>query len=140
MACRISAVPQTLYEDVVTQFGSSVHHLVRLALEFQKMSGETIVSRDFSVVTMQADAIFDISVMTDEWEHPTKRKSRQIPADSVLCTTQLGLVRQERRDGNDEAGAGVTETILLKPKVVLTSMLGELQSAPVSAGNGWQGH
>ncbi|TBU42058.1 hypothetical protein BD309DRAFT_217318 [Dichomitus squalens] len=130
LAC---GVPQTPLDDVNTRFGSAIDDVVRLALEFQKMSGEMIISRDLTVTIAPIDAVFDPALMDDEWGRPAKGKRHQILTDPILCTTRLGLTRQERRDGSDGDGAVFYETTLIKPTVVLTSMLDELYNEHVQA-------
>ncbi|EJF61939.1 hypothetical protein DICSQDRAFT_169517 [Dichomitus squalens LYAD-421 SS1] len=133
LACGVPAVPQTLLDDMNTRFGSAIGDVVHLALEFQKMSGEMIVSRDLTVTIAPIDAVFDPALMDDEWGRPAKGKRHQILTDPILCTTRLGLTRQERRDGSDGDGAVFYETTLIKPTVVLTSMLDELYNEHVQA-------
>ncbi|TBU25273.1 hypothetical protein BD311DRAFT_764956 [Dichomitus squalens] len=133
LACGVPAVPRTLLDDMNTRFGSAIGDVVHLALEFQKMSGEMIVSRDLTVTIAPIDAVFDPALMDDEWGRPAKGKRHQILTDPILCTTRLGLTRQERRDGSDGDGAVFYETTLIKPTVVLTSILDELYNEHVQA-------
>ena len=59
--------------------------------------------------------------MTNEWEEPAEARGRDATSHSVLCTTHLGLVREQRVRAGAEAL--VQSTLLLKPTVVLEDML-----------------
>ena len=119
-------LPQALLDDVKKSFGCKLQEPVRLALQLQEMIGEMIVSRDLSVVVAPVDAPFDPALMVDEWAHPTKGRSSPVQPHPVLCTTQLGLIREEVRAEGDETGMVVENTVLLRPTVVLASMLEKL--------------
>ena len=126
-------LPQALLDDVKKSFGRKLQEPVRLALQLQEMTGEMIVSRDLSVVVAPVDAPFDPDLMVDEWVHPTKGKSGPVQPHPVLCTTQLGLIREEVRAEGDGTGMVVENTILLKPTVVLASMFEELWDDNIQA-------
>lgn len=120
-------------------FSEALHEISRLALDFQRVTGESIVSRDLFAVVARNGAIFDPNRMTDEWADP-RRSKRSVDTRplAVLCTTQLGLIREEivrskaAVEGGDEQWE-VTSTVLIKPRVVLTTMLEELQNEQVRA-------
>ncbi|KAI0704723.1 hypothetical protein C8Q76DRAFT_779067 [Earliella scabrosa] len=126
LACGVHEMPQRLLDEVKGKCSEALHEIVRLALEFQRITGECIVSRDLFVVLAKDGVTFDPDRMTDEWATP-RQASRVVDERPVLCTTQLGVVREDSR-GNvgGQHGPEVSATILLKPKVVLTSMLNEL--------------
>ncbi|TBU36711.1 hypothetical protein BD309DRAFT_1005227 [Dichomitus squalens] len=126
LACGVLTPPQTLLCNVKSSFAPALHEAVRLALRLQKTTGEMIVSRDLSVVVAPVDAVFDPALMVDQWAPPAKGNFCPIQPHPVLCTTQLGLVREERREGCDGTGVVVEKTVLMKPTVVLASMLSEL--------------
>lgn len=110
-----SGTPSEVYESIKNDFKSALQETIRLALEFQRISGERIVSRDLLVVGVDGEACFDPAAMEDEWTDP-KNPSSAASGD-VLCTTQIGLVREEKKAGKIE------RVVLVKPKVALTGML-----------------
>lgn len=115
---------------VLQRFGSAFRDIVQLALEFQRIAGEEVVSRDLAVVLAQVGEAFDPKRMIDEWEDPKKPSSTATPAGSVLCSTQLGLVVERVAEG----GAPLVDVVLLRPKVVLNTTLEELWKEQVPPG------
>ncbi|RPD55190.1 hypothetical protein L226DRAFT_539128 [Lentinus tigrinus ALCF2SS1-7] len=136
VACGTTGVPQELLEEVKSAFSDALHEITGLALEFQRVTGERIVSRECFAVVGQNGDMFDPDRMNDEWASP-KRTRGAVKPHPVLCTTHLGLVREENRMVSTDGADGrweTSSTILLKPKVVLTSMLEELWDEQAETG------
>ena len=127
IASGVSTPPQDLFQEVARSHADDVlREIIRLSHEFQSTTIERIISRDIWVGTVHPGKPFDPSEIVDEWADPKKARSC-VNIDPVLCTTQLGVVRAERRASEGSGGEGeISHTVLLKPKVVLTSFLEEL--------------
>ena len=132
VGCGVFESPEQLLDEIKRSFSEALHEIVRLALEFQRITGEHVVSRDLVAVVVPVGVAFDSGHMVDEWADPRK-SSRDLEARSVLCTTQLGVIREESRSKEDSE-LEISSTVLLKPKVVLTSMLEELWNEHAGAG------
>ncbi len=123
----IAVAPQDLRTEVERSHADGLREVVRQSLEFQRITGEGIISRDLLIVATNLGEPFDPSRMVDEWADP-----KGFDHHPVLCTTQLGLVREERKaTGSGDGEEGIVTVILLKPKVVLTSLLEELWNEQV---------
>jgi hypothetical protein len=83
--------------------------------------GELVTSGNLEVTTTPCDTTFDPLTMEDGLGYPLMKGKRNV----VLCTTELGLSKSEKVCG--EGGAWWTETLLLKPKVALDSLLDNLE-------------
>ncbi len=129
LICGVPGTRQRLLAEVTSVFSESLHEIVRLALEFQRVTGENIISRDLSADVAKPGRSFDPERMVDEWADP-KRHHRVLQSPPVLCTTQLGLLRRETQPGTSSGAGGislvVSSTLLLKPHVVLVTMLDDL--------------
>ncbi|KAM5545533.1 hypothetical protein V8D89_000571 [Ganoderma adspersum] len=126
LAGGISVPRQDLRMEIERGYVDRLREVIHASHEFQHITGECVISRDLLVVTANPEEPFDPSRMVDEWAGP-KRARRSDDPHPVVCTTQLGLVREERKTPEGMGGeVGITEVVLLKPKVVLTSLLEEL--------------
>ncbi|TFK79392.1 hypothetical protein K466DRAFT_559944 [Polyporus arcularius HHB13444] len=131
LICGVPGTRRRLLAEVRSTFSESLHEIVRLALHFQRVTGESIVSRDLSAVVAKPGDLFDPERMVDEWADP-KSIYHVVQSPPVLCTTQLGLLRQETQHCTTSGGAGgtslvVSSTLLLKPHVILVTMLDDLK-------------
>ncbi|PIL34592.1 hypothetical protein GSI_03371 [Ganoderma sinense ZZ0214-1] len=127
----IATAPQDLCTEVGNSYADALREIVHLSLKFQRITGEGIISRDLRILTARSGKPFDPSRMVDEWADPKKARHND-NTHPVLCTTQLGLVREEVKATEGGVEGRVTEMVLLKPSVVLTSFLEELLSEPSS--------
>ena len=117
IASGVSGPPHLLTDEIWKVGQRSFEDITRLGLEFQSITGERIVSRDLLAIVPNPGARFDPTSMTDEGADP-RRRGRQVVHHHVLCTTQLGLTREEN---------GEQSVVLLKPSVYLTNMLEDLE-------------
>lgn len=118
IACGINTAFDPLCSSVMSGFGATLEEIAQLALELRKITGELILSRELTTVAIDSDATFDPDHMDDEWAGPNQPPSRV--TENVVCTTQLGLLKEEKR-------SGVLHSVVLeKPKVVLRSALEQL--------------
>lgn len=125
LASGVGTPRQDLREELEHSYGNALHEIVHQSLEFQRITGERIISRDIRVAIVDPGCPFDRSVMADEWADP-KRAGYGADPHPVLCTTHLGLVREKRVTGKVDGEEGMEELVLLKPQVVLKSLLEEL--------------
>ncbi|KAI8977710.1 hypothetical protein BD414DRAFT_495390 [Trametes punicea] len=126
LACGVAGAERDILHVVNRRFSRAFSDIAGFALEFQRLTGECVVSRDLIVVTAEAGIAFDASRMIDEWGNPKDMRS-STAAGTVLCTTQLGLVREQGSIGRAGVAAERVQcSILLKPTVVLTTMLEEM--------------
>ena len=125
LVCGIASAPQDLWTEWESSYADALRELVHLSFEFQRITGEEIISRDLLPLVPRPGEPFDPSYMIDEWADP--RAPHGYDAHPVLCTTHLGLVREEKT-----ATEGIATVTLLKPKVVLTSFLADLRNNPGS--------
>ncbi|TFK78528.1 hypothetical protein K466DRAFT_560463 [Polyporus arcularius HHB13444] len=116
VACRVPGPYEAVYSAVRKVFASPLREIAERTLDFQQISGEIILSCDLIAVVVVPETVFDPTTMDDEWGNPKTSPS----AGQVLCTTQLGLTREEKK------AEGIQTTLLRKPKVVLRSMLEQL--------------
>ena len=131
--CGVASDPPLLFEEVQREFGEALREIVQLALEFQRTTGESIISRDLHPVFVPEGSPYDTKFMEDEWtgsKSGRKAAAQHVEQYPVLCTTQLGLQRVEGRVGTtasaDKGDGAMQSVLLLKPCVVLRSMLEEL--------------
>ncbi|PIL34611.1 hypothetical protein GSI_03390 [Ganoderma sinense ZZ0214-1] len=125
LICGITGEPQDLRMEVGSRYADALRGVVHVSFQFQRITGEDIVSRDLLIVYTEPGEPFDPSRMVEQWADPRETHPRADP-HPVLCTTQLGLVREERKAAGGEEV--ITTVVLLKPKVALTSLLEELSN------------
>ncbi|KAI0656118.1 hypothetical protein C8Q70DRAFT_922319 [Cubamyces menziesii] len=127
LLCGMSGTHDTIFDTIVARFGHSVLGMLELALEIKETISERITSRDLLVTSAKPEEIFDAARMDDEWSDPKATSSAE---GIVMCSTQLGLIKW--RTENAVGGARSSElVILLKPKVVMCSLLDDLRKEHV---------
>ncbi|OJT02597.1 hypothetical protein TRAPUB_6861 [Trametes pubescens] len=135
LACGADGSPEQVRDLVKQHYGKRLKQLATHVLDFRRIAGEQIVSRDLQVIVAWPPAPFDPTLMEDEWAE-TKKSASPASASAVgniLCTTHLGLIRQERRaeaDKDSQDAEPMRKVVMLKPKVVLHSTLRELLPEP----------
>ncbi|KAI0738320.1 hypothetical protein C8Q80DRAFT_1114088 [Daedaleopsis nitida] len=105
----------TVRRAIQDGFGTALGDIINIALEFQRVAGERIVSCDMVLAKTDLNVLFDADAMEDEWADPKRGASAE--AGHVVCTTQVGLTKEEATP------EGVRSTVLVKPKVVLDVIL-----------------
>jgi UDP-N-acetylmuramyl pentapeptide synthase len=89
-----------------------------------KAVGEEITTCNLRAESIVPDTRFDSTAMDDAYAEGLQRKEELI-ARQVLCTCALGLVRYVKVSKE----AGLERMTLLKPKVVLDSLMEEMAKA-----------
>lgn len=91
--------------------------IVSMALEINTTIGECIISGDMKLVRIPAGEVFDSRSMEDAYPSHGEM-ARNV---NTLCTTEMGLqLRQVDAQGTS------SETILVKPRVAVSLLLGEV--------------
>ena len=130
LACSVRQDVHELRTQVRAKAFDDIHDLTRLALEFLRMTGDVIASRDLYATLVQPGVPFDGDYMVDEWSSAKGRGQCEVQGPSpVLCTTQLGIRRDEVIQSAEEAGCEkvVKSTLISKPQVTLETILEELE-------------
>jgi hypothetical protein len=110
-----------LLELLEIKYGKRLQTITELALHLNRVIGEEVTSAELSPIAVRYDAVYDPSYMEDALSLDGISTAGQL----VLCTTDLGLLRCEKK--TNSTGHAFSETILLKPKVALCSLLDSLE-------------
>ncbi|KAI0708758.1 hypothetical protein C8T65DRAFT_576255 [Cerioporus squamosus] len=124
----------TSADDIYAAYASHLETIVRTALELQRTIGEDVVSCDYEVLVVRIDEVYDPAQMEDIYNGEIVAAGPPGIVPRVLSTADLGLRRSEKVDARegvdsgleDAAEDGVVTTMLLKPKVVLDTVVYEL--------------
>lgn len=118
----LNATLSQIHDVVVTTFEEKLTVVVRLALALNWVIGRDITSADLEPSVVLWDADFDPVEMEDVHGEGARKDGK---TEHVLCTTDLGL--QHMVKAPKDSGSGVQTTTLLKPKVVLESVIDSLE-------------
>ena len=119
-------------DAVYAAHGSRMDTIARTALTLQRVVGEEIVTVDYEVLVVRIDDEFDAAQMEDIYQGEISATGPPGVTPRVLSTADLGLRRSEKVSSSSAAGKwgegddGVVMTMLLKPKVVLDTIVYEL--------------
>ncbi|KZT69688.1 hypothetical protein DAEQUDRAFT_765271 [Daedalea quercina L-15889] len=102
-----------------------LHIIARAGLALRRTVGEDVVASEYQVFAAQPDESFAPEVMVDQYA-PNKRLQRT--GVRVMCTLRLGLRRRER-EARGESKGRVEVKILIKPQVVLETIVQDLDLA-----------
>ncbi|KAH9847099.1 hypothetical protein C2E23DRAFT_872012 [Lenzites betulinus] len=120
----IVAGASSTMEEIHAAYEQHLLTIVRTALDLQRIIGEEVVACDYEVLIVHFDTVFDAEQMDDIYgaEVGTAGPPGMVPR--VLSTADLGLSRTVKVA--DSAEGDVEVTMLLKPKVVLDTIVYEL--------------
>jgi len=109
------------FEGLRARFGTQVRRIANAVFKLAKITREEIMSTNFDVVAVEHGQSFDRKEMTDAFaDYGTS-------VGAVLCTTDLGLSCSTRKSkggvGQKEQEGNVERRLLLRPKVVLESVV-----------------
>ena len=121
LACGVAEEHTALCAEVQRNSYEAIHDIVQLTLDFRRTISESVISRDTLTTVVPPSHPFNPSAMVDEWAKGTCDAEGEIQG-SVLGTTHLGLIVEEGSGGHGR------RNVLLKPRVVLETMLDELYS------------
>ncbi|KAI0704719.1 hypothetical protein C8Q76DRAFT_771404 [Earliella scabrosa] len=123
-------------DSIYAAHGAHLETIVRTALELQRMIGEEVTACDYEVLVVRIDEVYDAERMEDIYNGEIAAPGPAGIVPRVLSTADLGLRRSVKVDdgesGSGEGGGegadedGVVTTMLLRPKVVLDTIVYEL--------------
>ncbi len=114
-------------DEIYAVYAEHLHNIVRTALNVQRMIGEEVVACDYEVLVVRIDEVYDTEQMEDIYNGEIAYPGPAGVTPRVLSTVDLGLSRSEKLDGAEGADEdGVLTTMLLRPKVVLDTIVYEL--------------
>ncbi len=106
-----------LQEYLVQTFGEQIGSVLDKAKRLNKAIGEEIMRCDLEALYIAPDVVFNPGTMEVERREEETVATGKRP-ERVLCTTDLGLVRAEKKAG--KVGEW-DEAVLLKPNIILQS-------------------
>lgn len=118
---------QEIYDALVKKHGEKMKNVVESSLELRRSIGEQILSSDLETIVAANGEVYSADTMEDAYDTGEASKGSGTAENRVLCTTAHGLRRLEKREGGGDDEPRWQSTVLLKPKVALTSLVGELQ-------------
>ncbi|KAF9262588.1 hypothetical protein L218DRAFT_960049 [Marasmius fiardii PR-910] len=113
---RNSGTMDELTEQLKAQFASHIAEVINRAIKLNNVIGDGITSCELVPINCETGILFDEDSMENSFDVPSWKNSSA--EESILCTTELGLLRSEKVQGKDGEW---THLILLKPKAVLQS-------------------
>lgn len=112
------------YAAVSEKYGRRLQEIAKQIMALRKAIGEDIVACEFVPTVEPSAQTFRSDYMEDSFAKDTRSATKdKRERMRVLCTTELGLTRFEK---SDKDGA-THSTLLSKPRVVLESLLEELE-------------
>ncbi|KAI0941760.1 hypothetical protein AcW1_003560 [Taiwanofungus camphoratus] len=115
-----------LHDTITDKYGEQIKIIVKGGLDIHRAIAEDIISCDFEPMNILWGQPFDAEKMDDEYSSGESPEGPCSSCTAVLCTTQLGLRRIERCVGAANTAQESQVTNLLKPKVALEAVIGEL--------------
>ena len=114
-------------DNVFELYRPHLETIVRTALDLQRMTGEEVTACDYEVLVVRIDEVYDAVQMEDIYNGEIAATGPPGMVPRVLSTADLGLRRTEKKDSAEGADEdGVVTTMLLRPKVVLDTVVYEL--------------
>ncbi|KAF8959230.1 hypothetical protein BDZ97DRAFT_1667372 [Flammula alnicola] len=109
--------PEMVHERISNRFAARIAVVMKLAQGLNKRIGEGITSCDLEALYIAPDVTYNSITMEDAMGLASAGGVGS-GRETILCTTDLGLVRAEKIAG---AMGDWKESVLLRPKVVLYS-------------------
>ncbi|KAI0783013.1 hypothetical protein C8Q75DRAFT_737166 [Abortiporus biennis] len=110
---------QAIRDTVIGICGPGVTEIVRSTLDFGSTVMEKAMGNDFAIIAVPGESSFVATSMVDDYGEEDEKETPNSGFQwRVLGTTQVGLEKSEK------IGDIITPTVILKPKVVLSNMLG----------------
>ncbi|KAI0704711.1 hypothetical protein C8Q76DRAFT_683739 [Earliella scabrosa] len=121
LSCYVPVPGDELLDEVRQQCWKAVDEITTTALRLRGLMGAKILSRDISLIFAPSGIPFDDATMADDNARDVADGMRR-SGGLVLCTTQLGLIREERHRTENE----IRRVVLLKPQVTLWNAFPEI--------------
>ena len=112
-----------IFERIMANFGERIGVVMKTAQRLNKGVGEGVTSCDLEAFYIAPNVLYSADTMADALGPTTTVNT----GETILCTTDLGLVRAEKVSGSI---GDWHESVLLKPKVVLQSGLSGIIGEP----------
>lgn len=109
---------QSVHDRILSGFSGQISRVMKLAQDLNKHIGEGVTSCDLEALYIAPDVEYDPFSMEDAVATDAVKKTENGGRETILCTTDLGLVRAEKVSGTL---GDWHEQVLLRPKVVLYS-------------------
>lgn len=113
----------TIHHTIMSRFAERIAIIVKGAQRLRKAISEEMTSCDLEVLYFVQDTVFDPLVMDDALSSDPPQTQEK--SETVMCTTDLGLARVERKHGKPGEW---DEKVLQKPKIVLRSGIDEMRT------------
>jgi hypothetical protein len=110
---------RAVFEQIMARFGERIGVVMKTAQRLNKTIGEGVTSCDLEALYIAPNVLYAAATMDDALGS-TAVNDMVAGGETILCTTDLGLVRAEKVSGSMGEWR---ESVLLKPKVVLHSGL-----------------
>lgn len=120
LSTGMHASSAALRKQIEKDFGESISLILRASKQIKKAIGEGVTSCDIETSYILPDITFNPETMEDTSD--LRQGDQGDTVEGVLCTTDLGLMRLEKKSG------ATGKSVLLKPKIVLLSGLSGLES------------
>jgi hypothetical protein len=126
---------EEIADKATKAFGSKLASLSRDSVALHRIIGIEMSTSDFTVICPRYKDIFEPDIMEDmDAGGPERDMNLHLDGRvSIVCTTDLGLCRHSKKANLKGEEATLEESILLKAKVVMPSMLDS--GAPGSQAN-----
>ncbi|KAF5356465.1 hypothetical protein D9757_012468 [Collybiopsis confluens] len=121
---------QQLMDTLAARFSKQIADLVDRAIHLNNVIGDDVTSCEFVPIYCTPDVIFDPGTM----EAPYSTGITGQESDKIMCTTDLGLLRAEKVQGEERTWHN---SILLKPKIIMAA---DFTASPTSTDSspGWK--
>ena len=134
--CKDPAVPNVGTLRIL--FGPGLERLVHMAHELASVMRERIVSSDFDVILEEIGTPFDPVMMQSVFGHKSSADNANVigtdqPTVEIVCTVEFGLRCTAKAPLDDPQDTRLQHRLLLKPKVVLPSVLQTLRADTLSS-------
>ncbi|KAI0701305.1 hypothetical protein BC835DRAFT_1253227, partial [Cytidiella melzeri] len=114
--------PNEVRSRIRISFGEKASAIVEHAMELRKAVGEEMVSSEFEILCPRYNDPFLSDLVEDaEGQGSPRASGKVLEGEPVLCTTEMGLYRYEKKTANGSRGT-VEKKTLIKAQVVLCSM------------------
>lgn len=107
------------FQDLEAKYGSQLKHIAERASKVALMIREGTMSTDYQVMFVDSSRTFNATWMENLYEGFGASQGL------VLCTTEIGLqsVTSRKREGRNIDENAIEKRVVLKPKVVLESVV-----------------
>lgn len=110
--------------QLIKELRNNLQWMTKSTLELRTAVQQQVSWSEMEVFLIPSGQNFDPKIMTDDSDNGRRGASSSVSRGEVFCTIDLGL--QSSRSVTNEGGTGSIEEILLKPKVLLQSTVGEM--------------